>query len=231
MSMRRWLAGAGVLVLTSPMVACAEGTSPDDTGASAPTPAATTSADPAPTGSATPPTGSPSPTGTAPPSPRPTATSGTDPVLSGTRQVTIVRVDAFESGLTLTDEGRLGEADGDSGRQLFVPTPLTGGTFLIRSYRGAGGGPGTGEPVCWQVHNPQDTGPLTVRGATCDEGDAGQQFTIAPAAGGERTYQISNRSAYLRYSAQSGLILEELGDAEPSSGFRFNDNGPAPDRE
>ncbi|WP_210825549.1 hypothetical protein [Micromonospora sp. C95] len=51
------------------------------------------------------------------------------------------------------------------------------------------------------------------------EGDADEGFLI------------SNNSADPRTSRDSGLILEELGDGPPTSSFRLNDNGPAPDRE
>ena len=46
--------------------------------------------------------------------------------------------------------------------------------------------------------------------------------------GGQRTYALSNNSAYLQYSDQRGLILEELGDAPLETVFRFVDNGAAP---
>ncbi|KXK63900.1 hypothetical protein AWW66_00130 [Micromonospora rosaria] len=148
-----------------------------------------------------------------------------DPVLSGTRRVTIVRVGAFESGLSLLDGGRLAEVDDDRGRQVFVPTPLGGQQFLVKSYYGGG----TGQPLCWRAHNPGNAQPLVVRGATCRADDPAQRFVITAAVGGgAREFVISNRSAYLRDSARSGLILEELGDADPFSSFRFNDTGPAP---
>nr|WP_230416470.1 hypothetical protein [Micromonospora tarapacensis] len=151
--------------------------------------------------------------------------SAPPPALSGTRRVTIVRVGAFESGLSLLDRGRLAEVDDDSGRQVFVPTPLSSGEFLIKAYRGGG----AGQPVCWQVHNFGDTRPLVVREAACRAGDPAQRFVIDPASGGGvREFVISNRWAYLRDSARSGLIMEELGDAPPASSFRFNDTGPAP---
>ncbi|MFV2101020.1 hypothetical protein [Micromonospora sp. LOL_024] len=156
----------------------------------------------------------------------PAATPSATPlVLSGTRRVTIVRVGAFEAGLSLLDRGRLAEVDDDQGRQVFVPTPLGGAEFLIKSYLGGG----TGKPVCWQVHNPNNSRPLFVRGAPCRAKDAAQRFVIAAATGGgPREFVISNRWAYLRDSARSGLILEELGDVPPASSFRFNDTGPAP---
>ncbi|NLU78386.1 hypothetical protein HCA58_08345 [Micromonospora sp. HNM0581] len=155
----------------------------------------------------------------------PSAGPTTDPLLSGKRRMTIVRVGAFEAGLSLLDGDRLAEVDDDQGRQLFVPTPVGSGQFLVKAYYGGG----TGQPVCWQVRNPGDTRPLYVRGATCRAGDPAQRFEItAVADGGPREYLISNRWAYLRDSTRFGLIMEELGDAPPASSFRFNDNGPAP---
>jgi hypothetical protein len=145
-------------------------------------------------------------------------------VLSGKREVTIVRVQAFESGLSL-DIGELVEADDDSGRQLFVPTPLGGDVYLIKAYDRPNGHPANDEPSCWQVHNPGTTESLTVEGAVCDAANPGQRFTIT--AGGGGAYAISNESAFLQYSPTSGLILEELGDAPLLSTFRIIDNGPA----
>ncbi|TCB96875.1 hypothetical protein E0H26_14830 [Micromonospora zingiberis] len=224
MSMRSWLAGVGLVAMALPVAACG-GTTPDDLAATSEVTGTPTTGTPT-TGTPTSPTSTP--TESVPASPTPTAAS---PELSGTRQVTIVRVDGFESGLSLTEDGRLAEVDDDSGRQLFVPTPLDAQTFQIRAYRGAGGGPGTGEAVCWQVHNPGDTSPLTVQGADCDEREPRQRFTIASATDDTDAYLISSNSAYLRHSRQSGLILEELGDASPTNSFRLNDNGPAPERE
>ncbi|MFI7023998.1 hypothetical protein [Micromonospora sp. NPDC049900] len=157
--------------------------------------------------------------------PKPTPTPSVEPVLSGTRRVTIVRVGAFESGLSLLDGGRLTEVDDDRGRQVFVPTPVGGQEFLIKSYHGGG----TGQPLCWQTYNPGDSRPLVVRGATCRAGDPLQRFVITGAqGGGAREFVISNSWAYLRTTARNGLILEELGDASPFDSFRFNDTGPAP---
>jgi hypothetical protein len=216
MTMRRGLGGIGLCAAAAMMGACTS-SSPDATPSLSPV---STPVTPSPTGSPT-----PAPTGGSP------APTDLPPVLAGDRQVTIVRTAAFESGLSLADGGRLGEADDDSGRQLFVPSPIDGGKFLILSYFGAGGGPGEGEPVCWQLRNPGNSQPLHVEGAECDEQEPRQQFEIAAAEGdAEDTYLISNSSAYLRSSARSGLILEELGDAPPADTFRFNDNGPAPDR-
>ncbi|WFE47906.1 hypothetical protein [Verrucosispora sp. WMMD1129] len=216
--MRKWSAGVGLAALAVGVAGCG-GTSATDGGSASPTATRTPIAE-ATTGEV------PAPTASVPASPVPTATPA---VLSGTRQVTITRVDGFEAGLSLTDDGRLAEVDDDSGRQLFVPTPLSGQNFLIRSYRGAGGGPGAGEPVCWRVRNPSGSQPLVVEGAACREDEPRQQFTIS-AADADEGFLISNNSAYLRTSRESGLILEELGDAPPASSFRFNDNGPAPDR-
>ena len=205
--MSRWLAGVGLVALAGAAVgvygvaSASEGDVPPAEPASVAVPQA--------------------------PAAVPQATSGQEPVLSGKRRVTIVRVGAFESGLSLLDGGRLAEVDDDRGRQVFVPTPLGRQEFLIKSYYGGG----TGQPVCWQAHNPGNAQPLVVRGATCRAGDPRQRFVIAPATGGGvREFVISNQWAYLRTSARSGLILEELGDAPPASSFRFNDTGPAPRR-
>jgi len=145
-------------------------------------------------------------------------------VLSGKREVTIVRVQAFESGVSLLN-GQLTEVDDDSGRQLFVPTPLGGHKYLIKSYGKANGHPASDEPTCWQVNNPHSTESLTVEGAVCNAKNKDQQFTIT--AHGKNQYAISNQSAYLQSFPTSGLILEELGDAPLISTFRFIDNGPA----
>jgi hypothetical protein len=145
-------------------------------------------------------------------------------VLSGKRQVTIVRAQASESGLSLTD--RLVEADDDSGRQLFVPTPLGQDRYLIKAYGKPDNHPAADEPACWQVHNPKTTEPLTVKAAPCDAKNRDQWFTIT--ARDKQTYAISNASAFLQHSPTSGLILEELGDAPLRTTFRFVDNGPAP---
>jgi len=210
----KWVTGAAMLACTSALVAC-------QAGAEAPGAAAGT-------GTAS---GAAAGTGTAPGAGAGTAAGGassrtgtTDPVLSGKREVTIVRVQAFESGLSL-DNGRLVEVDDDSGRQLFVPTPLGGDRYLIKAYDKPNDHPANDEPACWQVYNPGTTEPLTVQGAVCDANNRRQWFTIT--AKGERTYAISNESAFLQHSPTRGLILEELGDAPLRSTFRFVDNGPA----
>ena len=175
--------------------------------------------------SASTPVVSTSPSATAPSaSPAGSAPAGTTKgVLSGTREVTIVRVQATEGGVTL--DGRLGEADDDSGRQLFVPTPLGNDTYLIKAYGRRDNHPANDEPACWQVDNPGNGSALTVEGAVCDPTDPAQRFTITTT--GANAYTISNSSAYLQHSPTRGLILEELGDGPVRSTFRLVDNGPA----
>ncbi|MFI9638815.1 hypothetical protein ACIG87_01930 [Micromonospora sp. NPDC051925] len=210
MSTKRWLAGAGLLALTGTLAACGVDAR---TGAAGAPPAASEQgtkavANSVPVGlSATPPKTSSAPRG-----------------LPGTRQYTMVRVGAFEGGLSLTDSGRLAEVDDDSGRQLFVPTPVGGQKkYLIKAYSRTSTG-----PLCWRVHNPGNSQPLVVQAATCKADDPRQQFDIFTADSTTPSYLISNAGAFLRNSARSGLILEELGDAEPTDSFRFVDNGPAP---
>ncbi|TDB78325.1 hypothetical protein [Micromonospora sp. KC723] len=220
MAFGRWLAGAGLVVLTGAAVGVYGGSPASGGEGPAAVPVAEPQSEPVPATGAQPPGGARA-------VPVRQEAAGAEPVLSGKRRVTIVRVGAFESGLALLDGGRLAEVDDDRGRQVFVPTPLRSGEFLIKAYYGGG----TGQPVCWQVRNPGNSRPLFVRGAACRADDPAQRFVIAPApAGGPREYLISNRWAYLRDSARSGLILEELGDAPPVSSFRFNDTGPAPRR-
>ncbi|GGM24910.1 hypothetical protein GCM10011608_07180 [Micromonospora sonchi] len=139
-----------------------------------------------------------------------------DPLLSGQRQVTVVRVAAAEGGLSLLDDGRLAEVDGDEGRQLFVFTPQGPDTYQIRTAE-----PGT----CWDVRS-SGSQPLRVEAAPCATGEPRQQFTVVP--NGDSTYLISSHSAYLQNSRTRGLILEEAGDAPVTARFRLVDNGPAP---
>jgi hypothetical protein len=210
MSKVKWVVGAAMLACTSALVACqaGTGTASDAASGTATTPGATAAvrSESATAGGAS------SRAGT------------TDPVLSGKREVTIVRVQAFESGLSLLNN-RLVEVDDDSGRQLFVPTPLGGDRYLVKAYARPNNHPAADEPACWQVHNPNTTESLTVQGAVCDAANPDQWFTIT--AKGERMYAISNKSAFLQHSPVKGLILEELGDAPLRSTFRFVDNGPA----
>lgn len=146
-------------------------------------------------------------------------------VLSGKRQVTIVRAQAPESGLSL--QGGLVEVDDDSGRQRFVPTPLGKGRYLIKAYDTFTADPASLEPSCWQVHNPRSTQPLSVKAAPCDAENAHQWFTIT--AKGKQAWAIGTPDgAFLQHSRTRGLILQELGDAPLKSTFRLVDDGPAP---
>ncbi|TDB73062.1 hypothetical protein [Micromonospora sp. KC721] len=186
--------------------------SPDPAGpSSGPTGGASDAAGPSsgPTGGASgPPTGSSSP-------------PAGNPLLSGQRQVTIVRVDAVEGGLSLLDDGRLGEVDGDEGQQLFVFTPQGSDTYQIRTAE-----PGT--DTCWEVRS-SGSQPLRVVAAPCAPDEPRQQFTVVRDGqhDGVPTYAISSHWAFLQNSRTRGLILEELGDAPLTTRFRLVDNGPA----
>ncbi|MGW5577151.1 RICIN domain-containing protein [Micromonospora chokoriensis] len=198
----RWATGAVLLVCGGVLVACQSDPS----------------ADPVASGSA-----SASASATTTPSSSLAPATTIAPVLSGTREVTIVRVQATEGAIAL--DGNLTEVDDDSGRQLFVPTPLGDDTYLIKAYGKADNHPANDEPACWQVNNPGNTQPLTVEGAVCDPKNPAQRFTIT--ASGKGAYAISNRSAYLQHSRTNGMILEEVADGPVPSTFRFVDNGPA----
>ncbi|WP_341720954.1 hypothetical protein QQG74_15295 [Micromonospora sp. FIMYZ51] len=144
-----------------------------------------------------------------------------DPLLSGKRQVTVVRLAAAEGGLSLLDDGRLAEVDGDEGRQLFVFAPQGPDTYQIRTAE-----PGTDlTDTCWEVRS-SGSQPLRVEAAPCAPGAPRQQFTVVRDA--ESSYLISSHSAYLQNSPTRGLILEEPGDAPVTARFRLVDNGPAP---
>ncbi|WP_326552784.1 hypothetical protein [Micromonospora sp. NBC_01813] len=151
--------------------------------------------------------------------------SSDDPLVSGQRQVAIVRTDAFESAVSLLDEGRLGEVDGVEGRRLFVIEPQDQNTFLVRA---AEPNP-DGSDACWQVVS-SGSDPLTVGAAVCAADDSRQRFAIAvvEGQGEDSVYAISSNSAYLQNSSTRGLILEELGDATLTTFFRLVDNGSAP---
>jgi hypothetical protein len=140
----------------------------------------------------------------------------TDPLLSGTREVAVERGPGSAVSL---DGGSLAEVDDDSGRQLFVLTPLGGGEYLIKAFGGNVGHPASDEPACWQVHREAGR-PATVQGAVCDPEDPDQRFVVTPQTPG--TYAIGTASAYLRKSA-AGLIL----DAPLRDTFRLTDRGPA----
>ncbi|MET8370116.1 hypothetical protein ABZU42_10345 [Micromonospora profundi] len=233
MSKVKWATGAVLVVCGGALVACQSDPTATPVASSGPASATATASATVPASSspasASPPSSSPpssSPPSASPPSVTPsprTPAGSTDRVLSGTREVTIVRVQSPEGGIAL--DGQLMEVDDDSGRQLFVPTPLGGDTYLIKAYGRADGHPANDEPACWQVDNPGNARPLTIEGAVCDPDNPAQRFTIT--ASGKGAYAISNRSAYLQHSPSRGIILEEVGDAPLRSTFRLVDNGPA----
>ncbi|MEV6695126.1 hypothetical protein AB0M35_27005 [Micromonospora sp. NPDC051196] len=170
-----------------------------------------------PTASSTSPTRSPDASTSSPAVPP----SSSDRLLSGKRQVAIVRTGAFESALSLLDDGRLAEVDGDEGRRLFVFTPQGPGTYQIRTAE-----PGTDlTDTCWEVRS-AGSQPLRVEGVPCDQDEPRQRFSVTRDDGS--TYLISSNSAYLQNSPTRGLILEEAGDAPVTTRFRLVDNGPAP---
>jgi hypothetical protein len=158
----------------------------------------------------------------------PSRTPAASPILKGERQIAIVRVQATESAVSLLDSGELAEVDDDSGKTLFVLSPLNNGTYLIRTAELDKAT--NGSQACWQVHNPDNGGSLTVRKAACDPDDRHEQFTITAEGedNGKPAYAISNSSAFLQHSPTAGLILEELGDASLTTTFAFPDNGAAP---
>ncbi|GIJ40295.1 hypothetical protein [Micromonospora andamanensis] len=155
----------------------------------------------------------------------PDGSSGGDPLLSGLRQVTIVRAAEQGGGLSLLDDDRLAEVDGDEGRQLFVITPQGPDIYLIRAAERGD------EPTdaCWEVRS-SGSQPLRVVAAACAPDEPRQQFTVVRDGqrGGQPTYAISSNSAYLQNSPTRGLIVEELGDAPLTTRFRLVDNGAAP---
>jgi len=214
----KWAVGAAMLACTGALVACgnAGGTASDAAvGSGTPSSAVRgTATGPAPA--------TPSPT--APPAPAGAAT----PALSGTREVTIVRVQASEGGLAL--DGRLVEADDDSGRQLFVPTPLGRDTYLIKAYTRANNHPAADEASCWQVHDPRSTQSRTVEGAPCDPGNPAQRFTIIP--NGTGTYAISTGSMYLWASPRNVETspLRRSGDGSTTEVRCGVPGGRGPDR-
>jgi hypothetical protein len=152
---------------------------------------------------------------TPPPSPE----ASVDPLLSGRREVSIARTPGTAVSL---DGGFLTEieADDDSGRRLFVLTPLGGGDYLIKAFGRNVNHPASDEPACWQVYR-EPGQPLTVQGAVCDPADPDQKFTIKTST--PQTYAISNASAYLKRSPTGGLILAT---SQPGT-FRLTDQGPA----
>ncbi|WP_422753800.1 hypothetical protein [Micromonospora sp. WMMD708] len=229
MSKLKWVTGVAVLACSGALVACGDGGTPAADGSATATPSGSVTPSDAVTPTATTapdPTAPPASTSASPsrPAGKPSATAGAGGVLSGRREVTIVRVQAAESGVAL-DGGALVEVDDDSGRQLFVPTPAGGGKYLIKAYGRRDGHPANDDPACWQVLNPGNGKPLTVEGTACDKSRPTQLFSIV--SKGKGAYAISNDSAFLQFSPSRGLILEELGDAPLRSTFRLVDNGPA----
>jgi len=141
-----------------------------------------------------------------------------DRLLNGTRKVAIVPVPSYESGVGLDETGNLIITDGDPEVGLFVVNPVRGG-YLIR----AGEANAAGKYPCLRIKT-NGTNSLTVNAATCKASDAAQVFTIDKVRGG--SYAISNSSAYLQESS-SGLIAQELGDADLETTFKLVDNGKA----
>ncbi|GGO14554.1 hypothetical protein [Micromonospora parathelypteridis] len=197
----RWVTGAVMLACTGALVACGGGA--DKTpGAAAATPT---------------PSGTPSGTVGTP------SAVATDPLLSGKREVTIVRVQGSGSELELS--GRLEEGGDTGGRVLFVPMPIGGDRYVIKAFGTKDGHPANDDPSCWQVNGLDIEPELTIEAAVCDEDNPIQRFTIVTK--GDGSYAIGSETRTLQHAAGNGLILKEAGDAAPSSTFRFVDKGPA----
>ncbi|WBB80378.1 hypothetical protein O7606_03075 [Micromonospora sp. WMMD882] len=187
-------------------------------GPAGPTAGPTASTDPSPGA-----TGGPTDPPTDPPTGPPTGPSGPpagppdgDPLLSGQRRVAIVRTPDAAGGLSLLDDGRLAEVDGDEGRQSFVFVPRQPDTYQIRV--------ADQTDTCWEVRS-SGSQPLRVEAAHCAPTEPRQRFTVV--RDGDATYAISSHSAYLQMSRSRGLILEEAGDAPVTARFRLVDNGPS----
>ena len=146
-------------------------------------------------------------------------------VLDGGRQVVIAPIPGGESILAVDDKGRLGPADGDVDKGLFVLTPANG-KYQIKTAKPDPGG----EAACLGVKQ-NGSDPLTVVAAPCDTSRAGQLFTIKPEKNkdskGRPTYAISNQGAFLQVADGYGLIAEELGDSPLRTTYSLVDNGPA----
>ncbi|MCX5066085.1 hypothetical protein OOJ91_09360 [Micromonospora lupini] len=199
------VAGAVLLACAGALVAC--GSSPDKapgapTGTASPSGAAASTTAAAATPSAAPP--------------------ATDPLLSGKREVSMVRVQG--SGSTLELSGRLEEGGDTGGRVLFVPTPIGNGQYVIKAYGTKDGHPANDDPSCWQVNGLDIEPELTIEAAVCDEDNPIQRFTITPK--GKATYAIGSETRFLQHKAGNGLILKELGTTSLTT-FRFVDKGPA----
>ncbi|MBW4700813.1 hypothetical protein [Micromonospora sp. RL09-050-HVF-A] len=210
------LAGTGRTTLPAGPSGTTSGPTPGATPSTGPTPDTSTTGDPT--------SGSPRATPRGTPSGSKSSAS-TDPLRLGQRRYVVLRSAAMESVVSLLDDGSLGEVDGDEGRSLFVFVPQGSGTYLVRTAEPDA----DGNRDCWQVRS-AGSDPLTVVAAACSPDEPRQLFSIVvhSSEGGQRTYALSNNSAYLQYSDQRGLILEELGDAPLETVFRFVDNGPAP---
>ena len=155
----------------------------------------------------------------------PAAAAAPDPILAGKRQVVIKPIPSFESIVGIDSSGRLNLTDGEPAYGLFVLSPL-GAKYQIKTAK-----PGDGKKAaCIGIKN-NGSNPLTAVAATCDANRAGQLFDITKLKAkdnGRPTHAISNRGAYLQYFPRTGLIAEELGDAELTTTYSFVDNGPAP---
>ena len=148
-----------------------------------------------------------------------------DPILAGKRQVVIKPIPTFESIVAIDGKGRLDLTDGEAKFGLFVLSPV-GKKWQIKTAK-----PGDGKKAaCIGIRN-NGSNPLTAVAATCDPERAGQLFDITKLKAkdnGRPTYAISNRGAFLQYFPRTGLIAEELGDADLETTYSFVDNGPAP---
>ncbi|MFI5929728.1 hypothetical protein ACIA3K_27645 [Micromonospora sp. NPDC051543] len=202
----RWWAGAAMLACVGTLLGCGDG---DDLvpGATAgtPTPSAAAPSSPA--------LSSPAPT-------RPAAPA--DPLLSGEREISMVRVRGSGSELELS--GSLVEGGDTGGRVLFVPVPIGDDRYVIRAYGTADGHPANDDPSCWQVNGLDIEPELTIQASTCDADDPIQRFTII--AQGDGTYVIGSESRTLQHMPGNGLVLKERGDAPPPTTFRLVDKGP-----
>ncbi|WP_285472874.1 hypothetical protein [Actinoplanes sp. NBRC 101535] len=155
----------------------------------------------------------------------PAAAAAADPILTGKRQVVIKPLPSFESIVGIDGKGRLDLIDGEPAYGLFVLSPV-GDKYQIKTAK-AGDGP---KAACIGIRN-NGSNPLTAVATTCDAKRAGQLFTLVAQTAkdnGRPTYGIHNQGAFLQYFPRTGLIAEELGDANLATTFSFVDNGPAP---
>ncbi|MEU7755070.1 hypothetical protein [Micromonospora sp. NPDC049171] len=201
----KWVASAALLACTGALVACgADADKAPTTGAGTPTPSGAVA------GTPTPPAGKPSPT------------VATDPLLSGKREITMLRVQGSGNALELS--GRLEEGGDTGGRVLFVPVPIGDDRYVIKAFGTKDDHPANDDPSCWAV-NALDIEPeLTIDAAICDVDDPIQRFTIL--AQGNGTYAIRSENRFLQHLAGNGLILKELGNRPLGTTFRFVDKGP-----